>query len=80
MTAWKPDSVMFRQYKTASSSTIFSSPSVITPTSQTQVKKLHLMYEACTPETYCIVLLWQCRWHSFALDLVNALSDTCVKL
>jgi len=54
MTARKSDSAMFRQYKTASSSTIFNSPSVMTPTSQTWIKKkkkLHLMYEACTPET-----------------------------
>ena len=37
MTAWKPDSAMFRQNKTASSSTIFNSSSVITPTSQTSI-------------------------------------------
>jgi len=81
MTAWKPDYATFRQYKTASSSTIFNLSSMITPISQTRLeKKLHLMYETCTPETYCIMLLWQCRWHSCALDLLNALSDTCGKL
>jgi hypothetical protein len=40
MRAWKPVSTMFRQYKTASSSTIFNSPSMVTPTSQTRVEKI----------------------------------------
>jgi hypothetical protein len=40
ITAWKHVSAMFRQYKTASSSTIFNSPSAITPTSQTRVEKI----------------------------------------
>jgi hypothetical protein len=40
MRAWKPVSAMFRQYKTASSYTIFNSPSMITPTSQTRVEKI----------------------------------------
>lgn len=39
MIAWKPDSAMLRQYKTAPSFTIFNSSSVITPTSQTSIEK-----------------------------------------